>query len=73
MNIIFCGKNKTIFSGFGTFFTKKEFGFKKTWLLRCLSSFLKAEVIKGAALDMVDILQVWIFFQDENKRKTGNW
>jgi hypothetical protein len=29
MNIIFCGKNKTIFSGFGTFFTKKEFGFKK--------------------------------------------
>jgi len=37
-----------------------------------LSSFLKAEVIKGAALDMVDILQVWIFFQDENKRKTGN-
>jgi hypothetical protein len=29
MNIIFCGKNKTIFSGFGVFFTKKESGLKK--------------------------------------------
>ena len=51
------------------FIHKKRIRIEKTWLLRCLSSFLKAEVIKGAALDMVDILQVWIFFQDENKQK----